>query len=437
MRIAFVAPFGLRVKGTTRARVLPLARELARRGHTVAVFVPPYDSPEDSGRRWVDESVDVINLALPGLGQGGAAWHVWLGWRLFRAVRAWRPDVAHVFKPKGPSGLAGTLLWITRRRTKDERRMTKESVIRPSSLVVDSDDWEGPGGWNDDPRAGYSALQRRFFAWQERYGLSHADAWTVTSECLRQRAIAFGAIRIGFLYYITESRCPAVSYPPATALATERSAGESASHLPSAIGYQPSAVLYTRFAGTRAADVVAIWARVRERMPGAALTVVGRGLGGEERELAGMPGITVQGWIEPAELPGLLGRMSVAIVPWADTPSNRARHSAKVLELMAAGLPIVAYAVGELPATLGEAGVLVPPGDADGFAAAVAALLAEPDRAARLGAAATNSSAVCFCVGSSCRCGSGSVCGGGQVMSQHRIPICLLVSLSTRLLSNP
>ena len=93
---------------------------------------------------------------------------------------------------------------------------------------------------------------------------------------------------------------------------------------------------------------------------------MGRGLGGEERELVGVPGIAVQGWIEPAELPALLGRMSVAIVPWADTPSNQARHSAKVLELMAAGLPIVAYAVGELPATLGEAGVLVPPGDADG-----------------------------------------------------------------------
>jgi glycosyltransferase involved in cell wall biosynthesis len=71
-----------------------------------------------------------------------------------------------------------------------------------------------------------------------------------------------------------------------------------------------------------------------------------------------------------------------------DTPSNQARHSAKVLELMAAGLPIVAYAVGELPATLGEAGILVPSGDADAFAAAVAALLAEPGYAARLGAAA-------------------------------------------------
>ena len=110
--------------------------------------------------------------------------------------------------------------------------------------------------------------------------------------------------------------------------------------------------------------------------------------GGEERELIATPGIAVQGWIEPAELPALLGRMSVGIVPWADTPSTAARHSAKVLELMASGLPIVAYAVGELPATLGEAGVLVPSGDADAFAAAVAALLAEPDRAAQLGAAA-------------------------------------------------
>ena len=116
--------------------------------------------------------------------------------------------------------------------------------------------------------------------------------------------------------------------------------------------------------------------------------MVGRGLGGEERELAGLPGIEVRGWVEPAELPELFARMAVAIVPWADTPSNRARHSAKVLELMAAGLPIVAYAVGELPATLGDAGVLARPGDADAFAAAVAALMADPDRAARLGAAA-------------------------------------------------
>ena len=190
MRIAFVAPFGLRGKGTTRARVLPLARELARRGHTVAVFVPPYDSPEDSGRRWVDESVDVINIALPGLGQGGAAWHLWLGWRLFRAVRAWRPDVAHVFKPKGPSGLAGALLWTTRRRTKDARTNgVSESVVHPSSVSSTPTTGKAPAAGTMTRAPATRPFQRRFFAWQERYGLSHADAWTVTSECLRQRAI--------------------------------------------------------------------------------------------------------------------------------------------------------------------------------------------------------------------------------------------------------
>ena len=375
MRIAFVAPFGLRAKGTTRARVLPLARELARRGHTVAVFIPPYDSPEDSGRRWVDESVEVINLALRGLGQGGAAWHLWLGWRLFHAVRAWRPDVAHVFKPKGPSGLAGAMLWAMRGRgtvgTQQEALGGLRVPVSPClRVIMDSDDWEGSGGWNDDPRTGYSALQRHFFASQERFGLSHADAWTVTSECLRQRAIAFGA-------------------NPERVIVLHNGIEMSSFQQPASSNQLPaSVILYTRFAGTRAADVAAILARVCERMPGAILTVVGHGLAGEERELVGLPGVTVQGWIEPVELPGLLGRMSVAIVPWADSPPNRARHSAKVLELMAAGLPIVAYAVGELPATVGEAGVLVTPGDAEGFAAAVADLLTDPDRGARLGAAA-------------------------------------------------
>ena len=382
MRIAVVAPFGLRAKGTTRARVLPLARELARCGHTVAMFVPPYDSPEDAGRRWNDESVDVINLALPGLGRGGAAWHLWLGWRLFRAVRSWQPDVAHVFKPKGPSGLAGAMLWGTRgrgdtaiRRESTDHPRVSASLAKHPRVVIDSDDWEGAGGWNDDPRTGYTAIQRRFFAWQERYGLSHAHAWTVTSECLRRRAIAFGAnpARVFILHNGTE-----MSNFPATSFQQPASSDQ----------FPASVILYTRFAGTRAADVAAIWTRVRARLPEAMLTVVGRGLGGEERGLVGAPGITVQGWVEPAELPALFDRMSVAMAPWADSPPNRARHSAKVLELMAAGLPIVAYAVGELPATLGESGVLVPPGDADAFAAALVALMVDPARTARLGVAA-------------------------------------------------
>ncbi|MCZ7673362.1 MAG: hypothetical protein M5U34_42740 [Chloroflexi bacterium] len=44
-------------------------------------------------------------------------------------------------------------------------------------LIVDSDDWEGWGGWND--RAPYSPLQKRFFAWQEQWGGATATPLTV------------------------------------------------------------------------------------------------------------------------------------------------------------------------------------------------------------------------------------------------------------------
>ena len=46
--------------------------------------------------------------------------------------------------------------------------------------MVDSDDWEGPGGWNEI--GGYTPAQQRFFAWQERWSLAHADAVTVGAE---------------------------------------------------------------------------------------------------------------------------------------------------------------------------------------------------------------------------------------------------------------
>ena len=354
-RIALIAPFGLSAKGTTRARVLPLGKALARQGRQVAVFVPTYDSPQDAGRSWAEDGVDIIALGLPTGSRASPGFgHVGLGVSLARAVQAWAPDVVHVFKPKGPSGLAGMTLWAQR---------------ASSGLVIDADDWEGPGGWNDDPRTGYSIAARRVFAWQERFGLSHADAWTVTSACLRQRAVSFGA---------DDARI--VHLPNGVAEPAQTRAGRNP---------EPDTVLlYTRFAGVRVADVAAMWTQVRGLIPDARLIVIGRGLAGEEEELARLSGVTCAGWVAEDELPKWFARCAVAVLPWADTPTNRARHSAKLLELMGAELPIVACAVGEIPATLGDTGVLVAPGDAAAFASAVAMLLNDPRRADSLGAAA-------------------------------------------------
>jgi glycosyltransferase involved in cell wall biosynthesis len=368
---------------------LPLAQAVVARGHAAALFVPPYDGPADSGLCWREAGVSIFNVPVPhGAGQNGAGGasglaHLQLAQHLLAAVRAWHPEVVHVFKPKGPSGLVAAALWLM-----PAWPGRRPGLFSPSTLVIDSDDWEGAGGWNDDPRAGYSDLQRRVFAWQERYGLAHAQAWTVASACLAERAVAMGADPAQVLLLPN-------GVSPSWLAATEATAAHLGSGTRSgsgpdrAGGAPPSVLLYTRFAGVRVDDVVDIWRRVANLAPEATLTVVGRGLSGEERILADtLPKVEVLGWVEPAQMPLLFAGHTLAIVPWADTPPNRARNSAKVLELMAAGLPIVAYAVGELPATLAGAGVPVPPGEAAAFAHAVADLLANPARAAQLGAAA-------------------------------------------------
>ncbi len=89
-----------------------------------------------------------------------------------------------------------------------------------------------------------------------------------------------------------------------------------------------SVLLYTRFRpGVRPADVAASSGNVcRRAIPGGVVAVVGRGLAGEEAQVAGLPGVTALGWVEPAARSALFAQTSVAVVPWADTPANRARQ---------------------------------------------------------------------------------------------------------------
>jgi glycosyltransferase involved in cell wall biosynthesis len=83
-------------------------------------------------------------------------------------------------------------------------------------------------------------------------------------------------------------------------------------------------------------------------------------------------------------VPALLAAADVVVVP-----SRWEARALIVQEAMQAGRPIVAARVGGIPDLTGEDGaVLVSPGDPDGLAAAVTALLDEPVTAARLGSAA-------------------------------------------------
>jgi glycosyltransferase involved in cell wall biosynthesis len=85
------------------------------------------------------------------------------------------------------------------------------------------------------------------------------------------------------------------------------------------------------------------------------------------------------------DVPSLLGRAGAFVLP-----SRSEAFPNAAMEAMASGLPVVASAVGGLLDLIdhGRTGLLVPVDDAGAFAAAIDQLMADPERAARIGAAA-------------------------------------------------
>lgn len=158
MNVVMIGPFGLKPRGTMSVRALPMAKALAARRHSVTILLPPWQNLKDAGKRWEEDDVAIENIDLPP--RIPILFHMLTALRLTRRAMALRPDVVHLFKPKAYSGLAHWLLARARR----------------PRLVVDTDDWEGPGGWNKIGR--YTPAQRRSFAWQERWGCRHSGCST-------------------------------------------------------------------------------------------------------------------------------------------------------------------------------------------------------------------------------------------------------------------
>jgi hypothetical protein len=66
MRIAMVGPFGFHPNKTMHSRALGLARSLVGRGHEVTIIMPPWQTPQEAGRQWVEDGVAVQYVSLSG-----------------------------------------------------------------------------------------------------------------------------------------------------------------------------------------------------------------------------------------------------------------------------------------------------------------------------------------------------------------------------------
>lgn len=359
MRIAMVGPFGFHPNKTMRSRALGLARPLAARGHQVQIVMPPWQTPAEADKRWQEDGVLVRNIPLSG-GLPGVTR------RLVREVLDWQPDVVHCFKPKAYSGLAAWWLWQFHRR--DVR------------LVVDSDDWEGWGGWND--LAPYSAAQKHFFAWQERWGMTHCHVLTVASRALQTLAWGHG---------VPPDR---VAYVPngagiRTQLAAthERGSGSDGEAA-------PTVLLYSRLFEFETGRLVTALRGVKTAVPTLRILAVGAGLYDADaaqfrQQLAEadlLDAVEDAGWVEEEALPALLSRADVGLYLMEDTLLNRAKCPVKLADMLALGIPVVGEAVGQVSEYVlhGQTGLLRPSGDTAGLTADLIRLLTDPEERARM-----------------------------------------------------
>jgi len=367
MKIVMIGPFGMRPRTTMKVRALPLARALVARGHTVTMLLPPWQNPEDAGLIWEEESVRIENMPLPA---GIPGWfHGRLAAMLVHRARTLKPDVIHTFKPKAYAGLAHLFL------------------ARSFPIVVDTDDWEGAGGWNDlNP---YPATMKHFFAWQEHWGLGHARAVTVASRALQTLAWATGG-------------------PPERVFYLPNGFAWPFSPVMTAPHIRPTLLLYTRFFEFDLDRLWRIVQGVRTQRPRARLWVIGKGFFGEEvklKALAQAAGwysaeisspedatpdidlVTYTGWIAPEEQAAHFAQADVALYPFDDTLLNRTKCPVKLMDLLAAGMPVVGDAVGQIAQTIRpeKTGILIPPEDTTAFIHNLVALLDNAERRRALG----------------------------------------------------
>jgi glycosyltransferase involved in cell wall biosynthesis len=369
MKIVFLAPFGIRPKGTVIARMLPLAVELQRLGHSVVIIAPPYTNPEDSGK---DEMVDGVLLKNVRLGPRHKALAApFLAWRMFRAAVAEKPDLVHLFKPKGYGGLAAmALLWL------------RNLGCRVAPLFLDTDDWEGRGGMNElQP---YSSMEKRFYRFQEQWLLRRAAGVTVASRGLERMVDDMG-VAAGRRFYLPNCVREA---PPGNGAMVRSRFGIGAD--------TPVVLLYTRFFEFDQLKLHNLFEAIHRAIPSARFLVVGKGRNNEEDLLlkaAGERGfadaLVMSGWIEPDQLRHYLAAGDVAIYPFADTLVNRCKCPAKLTELLLAGCPVVGDRVGQLAEYIrsGISGILCDPDNGEEMATQVLTLLNNRELRREIGAA--------------------------------------------------
>ena len=372
MKIAFIGGFAFSPKGTMRARAHPLAVELVRLGHQVTIFLPPYDNIGDCGKKWEAEGVRITNVGHPDYGHRPSPRvfrYPRMLWQLLSDVKRYSPNLIHVFKPKGFSGAAGTYFLLRGK----------------PPVVLDCDDWEGWGGWNDIKS--YPRIVKEYIDWQERWMIRRASAVTVASRALENRAVELRG-KADDVYYVPNCRPSATNHA-----LQDRIAGLSREEIRRELGWNDApAILFSgHIEGKESLEFFARAAGPICQKLAAMVVFVGY-----EPESARIQRLfAAHNDVKRLILPRLdyehflkvVRACDVAAFPYKDDAVHRAKCSARIVDYMAMGRAVLTSAVGQNCEYIvdGESGVLAIPGDEVDFAQKLERLLRNPQWAGQLG----------------------------------------------------
>lgn len=138
-----------------------------------------------------------------------------------------------------------------------------------------------------------------------------------------------------------------------------------------------------RLVPEKGADVLLdAFARLKTR---AHLQIIGNGSERSRLELrAGYLGVrdrvVFRGALASAAMPEALGALDLLVVPSLTRPNWKEQFGRVIVEAMSCGVPVIGSDSGEIPNTIGDAGVVVPEGDAAALATALDDLLTNDEK---------------------------------------------------------
>jgi glycosyltransferase involved in cell wall biosynthesis len=290
-------------------------------------------------------------------------------------VKAFSPDLIHVFKPKGFSGTYGLL-----------RLYFDGGDGQP--MVLDCDDWEGWGGWNDV--LDHHWIVKEFIDLEEKVLLRKMPVMTVASRALLNRAESVG--RAG----------SQVFYVP-NCISAERASRDDAVALQGAdrklrLGVPDVPLVFYAGHFEPAEDIMFFCRAVKQAADTHSLAVALLGDGPElplVREFFVGTRIHVSyfGRVPFDTYADVLAASDLAVFPYFDNPVYRSKCSARILDYMSFGKAILTMAVGQNLEYLvhGHSAHMVPPGDEGAFRIGFEMLLHNPALRLRLGQNARDS----------------------------------------------